>query len=256
MPTFRRLPRLLLATVAFALPGHAAVVIHEYALQGTLADNLGGSPLTGMGGQITALGYVFAANQGLTLTSPLLNPAHYSLEFSFRFDDVNGYRKLVDFHDRVDDGGFYILNGALNFYPVITANTADFTPNTTFHVVLTRDGASGIVNGYVNGQLRFTFNDTGPGATFTSTGNKVTFFADDFATSQGEASGGSVNYIRVYNGALTATEVGTLFATGAPSVVPEPRVVLLLAGGSLALLARRAGTEGRPGRPGRRPRDR
>jgi hypothetical protein len=190
-----------------------------------------------MGGEIAALGYVFAANQGLQLASPLINPINFSLEFSFRLNDVSGYRKLADFHDRADDSGFYVLNGALNFYPITTAGTADFLAGVDAHVVLTREDTTNLVNGYVNGQLRFTFTDSAPSATLTAPDKKLTLFADDYATSGGEAASGTVNYVRIYNGALTASEVNSLYAAGAPHVVPEPPPIILL-GAGLAILAR------------------
>ncbi len=228
--------RLLLWLAFFGLScgaAPAAVVVHEYALRGSLNDNLGGTPLASLGGQVTALGYVFAANQGLTLSSSLLNPTDFSLELSFKFDATGGWRKIADFHDRADDTGFYQLNGNLSFYPVTTAGAADFVADINVHVVLTRDGAANTVTGYVNGQQRFSFNDTSPLATITAGNNKLTLFADDFATGQGEATGGTVNYVRIFNGALTAAEVTTLYSTGAPSAIPEPSTLTLLAAGLL-----------------------
>jgi hypothetical protein len=232
-----RLSRLFCLAAVFGAawaPARAATLLHEYALRGTLDDNQGGPALSSLGGQITALGYVFAANQGLTLTSPALNATSFSLELSFHFDATSGYRKIADFHDRADDSGFYVLNSALNFYPVVTASAADFVAGVDVHVVLTRDAATNVVVGYVNGQQRFTFTDTQPFATFTGPTSKLTLFTDDFATS-GEASGGTVNYVRVFNGPLTASEVNALYAAGAPLAVPEPAALPLLAAGVIAV---------------------
>lgn len=231
-----------------AAPAHAATLIHEYALRGTLDDNRGGPALNSLGGQITSLGYVFAANQGLTLSSPVLSATDFSLEFSFKFDATSGYRKIADFHGLADDSGFYQLNGNLNFYPVATAGQTDFAPGTDVHVVLTRDGATNIVTGYVNGQQRFTFLDDGPRATITAANTTLNFFVDDFATSQREASGGTANYLRVYNGALSATEVSNLYAAGAPLAIPEPGTAALLAFGAAVMLtaARRSRSSSAP----------
>ena len=236
------------------LPARAAVVVDEYALRGTLADTLGGPALGATGGQITPLGYVFAANQGLTLSNPALSSTSFSIELSFKFDVTSGYRKIADFHNLADDTGLYQLNGNLNFYPVTTASQADFAPGVDVHLVLTRDGATNTVVGYVNGQQRFSFLDTSPLATITAANNRLTFFIDDFATSQGEASGGMLNYLRLYNGALTATEVSAAFAAGAPLSVPEPGTAgLLVAGGAIMFVARRRSRDGTGPTPRHRP---
>lgn len=216
-------------------PAHAATLVHEYALRGSLNDSQGGPALASLGGQITALGYVFSPNQGLTLTSAALSTSSFSLEFSFRFDTTAGYRKIVDFRDRTNDGGLYQLNGALNFYPIASAGQADFSPGIDLHVVLTRDGVTGLVVGYVNGQQRFTFQDSSGAAIITAPQNRLSFFVDDTAVS-GEASGGTVNYLRVYNGALTPAEVSASFAAGAPLAIPEPSAVALLVVGTGLLL--------------------
>jgi hypothetical protein len=231
---------LLSAVVLAALPSRAAVLIHEYALRGSLNDNLNNTSLVGLGGQITALGYVFATNQGLTLTSPLLTPSSYSLEFSFRLNETSGYRKIADFQGLVADAGLYQLSGNLAFFPAITSGVTDFASGSVVHVVLTRDASTQVVTGYVNGQQRFSFVDTGQLAVATGPNNRLTFFVDDRVTGSNEASGGTLNYLRVFNGALTAGEVGTLAAAGPPLAIPEPTTVALLSvGGAVIWWTRR-----------------
>jgi hypothetical protein len=225
------------ALLACVLPARAATLVHEYALRGSLNDNLGGPALTALGGQISALGYVFAANQGLTLSSSVLSATNFTLEFSFRFDSTSGYRKIADFHDLGSDSGLYNLSGALNFYPVVTAGQSDFSAGVDVHVVLTRDSATNVVTGYVNGQQRFSFVDTSGLATITAVNNRLQMFVDDFSTGQGEASAGTVNYLRMYNGALTATEVAAAYAAGPPLAIPEPATATLFAFGAALTLA-------------------
>lgn len=219
---------------AAMVPLRGATIVAEFSLRGGLDDNLGGPAFTSLGGQIQSTGYIFAANQGLTLLHPLFDPASYSIELSFALDETSGYRKIIDFKDRSSDGGFYDLSGALNFYPVVTGQSGDFTAGTPIHVVLTRDGATAVVTGYVNGQQRFTFSDAGSAAVFTANA-KVILFADDFATGQRESSSGTVNYVRFYNGALTASEVTNAYLSGPPAAIPEPSTAALLMIG-LALL--------------------
>jgi hypothetical protein len=217
----------LLCSLGPLLPARAAVLIHEYALRGSLDDNLGGPALTSLGGDITALGYIFAANQGLSLRSALPTPTNYSLEFSFKLDSTVGATKLVDFHNRADDTGLYQTNGRLNYFPNATSSVVDFAPGTDVHVVLTRDSATDIVTGYVNGQQRFSFVDTALDATHPN--DRLYFFADDrFQGGASDASGGTINYLRMFNGALTASEVNALFLASPPLAVPEAPVAALL----------------------------
>ncbi len=218
-------------TLAFA-PARAAVLVHEFALRGTLNDSVGTTPLTSLGGQITALGYVFAANQGVSFSSPSLSPINYSLEFSFKLDSVTGDRKLADFAGLTSNLGVYDRNGVLNFFPSSAPGPQIITAGTNVHVVITRNSATGVVSGYVNGQLSFSFTDTTAAAT-ASAGFR--FFVDDLITNQTEASGGTVNYMRFYNGALTQGEVTSLFAAGPPLAVPEPSTYALLSIGGIVM---------------------
>lgn len=239
------LPLVCATTLAF-VPARAAVLVHEYALLGSLNDRVGNTPLTALGGQITALGYVFAANQGLTFSSPTLSPVNYSLEFSFKLDTVAGNRKLVDFQSLTSNQGLYVHNGALDF--LVSATTGPIiAAQTNVHLVLTRDNPTSLVSVYVNGQFGFSFSDTGSLATANGPNGAFRFFVDDLVTSQTEASGGTVNYMRFFNGALTSGEVSALFAAGPPQAVPEPSTYALLSVGGIvmavtALRRRRSGS--------------
>jgi hypothetical protein len=194
-----------------------------------------------LGGAITSLGYVFAANQGLQFSSPLFNAASFSLEFSFKFDSTAGYAKIADFHQLANDTGFYQRDGQLNFFPAATAPVADFTPGATVHVVLTRDSVTNVLAGYVNGQQRFSFVDTTPLAVSPAVNGNLAFFVDDFATGQTEASGGTLSSLRIFNGPLTASEVSAIFTAGQPPpAIPEPSTTaLLVVGASIVLYAGR-----------------
>ncbi|MEO6244952.1 MAG: LamG-like jellyroll fold domain-containing protein [Opitutaceae bacterium] len=221
------------AAILALAPARAAVLVHEYALRGSLNDSVGNTPLTSFGGQITALGYIFAANQGLAFSAPAFSPVNYSLEFSFKLNTVSGDRKLVDFANLASNLGAYDRNGVLNFFPSSAPGPQIIAANTSVHVVITRDNPSGVVNGYVNGQLSFSFNDAAGAA--SAAGGAFRFFMDDNVTGQTEASGGTVNYMRFYNGALTQGEVSALYAAGPPLVVPEPSTYALLSLGGIVM---------------------
>lgn len=220
------------------MPARAAVLIHEYALRGSLQDSVGDTPLTDLGGQITALGYVFAANQGLAFSSRDFTPSNYSLELSFNLDTAAGTSKLIDFHNLTADPGLYQQDGRLNFNPAANSSALDFTSGTNVHLVLTRDGATNLVTAYINGQQRFSFYDDQALAAPPGFSNKLSFVVND--GNEFNASGGTANYLRIFNGALTAGEVSALFAAGPPIGVPEPTTFVLLAfGTAIAALASR-----------------
>ena len=235
LPVFplRRAALVLCGLMLLHLPARAAVLIHEFALRGSLSDNLDGDPLTALGGQITSLGYVFAANQGISLSSRILDPQSYSVELSFRLDNISGPTKIIDFHNLTSDPGLYQRNGRLDFTPVTTAATTDFSAGLNVHLVLTRNGETGLVTAYVNGQERFSFLDPNGLASTPGFSNKLNFFVEDNGLN---ASGGTLNYLRVFNGSLNANEVSGLYAAGPPNSIPEPSTVALLGAGLVTLL--------------------
>ena len=102
------------------------------------------------------------------------------------------------------------------------------------HVVVTRLGETGEFAGYVNGQLRLSFTDTGSLATLSGPEKQLYFFTDDNAVGN-EASSGSVDFIRLYDQTLNSEQVLSLYATGAPTAVPEPATWALLASGALLM---------------------
>jgi len=210
------------------------ILTHDYEFNGNLNDSLGGPSLVSAGGTITPTSYDFGPNQGLSLSSALASPGVYTIDMSFSFTDLTGYRKILDFKNLTSDNGLYNLNSALNFFPVVTGSPV-FSPNGFVRVDLTRD-ASNTLTGYVNGSPQFSFADSSYLAPVRATDNIINFFIDDTVTSQGEASGGSVNQIRLYDGALTAAEVEALGGPKPSGAVPEPAGVILLGTGLCGLL--------------------
>ncbi len=188
-----------LASIAFAVPANATL-LHSYDLNGSLADSLGGPSLFANGGTVDASGYSFGANQGLTLSGlNLVSTGAYEIELGFSFNDLNGYRKIIDFSNLASDAGLYTLGDALNFYPVTTGPVGVFQPGQLANLVLTRTSA-GSVTGSVNGVPQFSFFDSSA----LAISDTLNFFIDDFATSQSEASGGFVDYIRISDSAVVS----------------------------------------------------
>ncbi|MBA4066458.1 MAG: hypothetical protein C0501_22650 [Isosphaera sp.] len=231
------------AALLLAAPGQAAL-IHQYRLDGSFADDLGGPSLVPAGGVLGPTSYAFGPNQGLSLSNALPGTANatYSIELVFRFNTLTGFRKIIDFQNRASDNGFYTLDTALNFFPQATGPDGAFALNTDARVVLTRNDLTDQVVGYVNGVPQFTFVDVGNIAVFGTPNRIINFFIDDTVVT-GEASGGVVDLIRIYDTALTGAEVAALVNPGA--AVPEPASVVLLAAGAAGVVGYRR----RRGRP-------
>lgn len=222
---------------SFLVSAFAATLTHNYQLTSSLSDTLGGPALVSDGGTQSGTGYAFGVSQGLNLSSALANSGDYSILMDFSYANLPGYRKILDFQDRASDTGFYNLNSDLNFYPVVTGGVA-FTADVLARVVLTRDAGTNSVTGYVNGAQQWTFTDSSSLAVFSGANNIIRFFEDDFATGQGEASGGVATKIQIYDGALSADAVEIL---GGPSGIPaateapEPAALTLAGIGLLGL---------------------
>lgn len=206
-----------LAAVALASPAHATL-LHNYDLNGSLTDSLGGPALTANGGVLGASGYTFGANQGLSLSGlNLVSSGAYAIEVGFSFDTLSGYRKIIDFSNLALDSGLYTLGNNLNFYPVVTGASGVFQSGQLVSLLLVRT-AAGSVNASVNGVPEFGFSDTSN----LAISNTLKFFIDDFATGQFEASSGYVDYIRISDSAPV-------------SAVPLPGALPLLAAGLAGL---------------------
>jgi hypothetical protein len=214
----------------------AASLIHDYTFQNTLADSLGGPSLTSLGGTLGAGTYTFGAEQGLSLSGALTasQAANYSVYMDFDFDDLTGYRKILDFKNLASDNGLYDLSTDLNYYNFSFGPSGAFTAGTFAQVVLTRDSVSGLLTGYVNGVEQIQFTDTTSDAVFNAANNIINFFEDDAVTGGRESSSGAVSEIRIYDGALTASEVTALSTT-----VPEPISLVLTGTGLLLCVVRR-----------------
>ena len=207
-----------------AISQSVGALIHEYALDGTLADSLGGPSLLANGGTLNPTDYSFDPNQGLSLSNALPNPAKYSILVDFSFSSLSGYRRIIDFKDRASDTGLYDLNTAVNFFTV-TSGGAVFVPDAPVLLVITRDATSGMVVTYIDGVPQISFTDNTNLAVFDAGNAIIHFFIDDLAVPN-EASAGSVSEIAIFDTALSALDVTTLGGPGG-AIVPEPGSGLL-----------------------------
>ena len=154
----------------------------------------------------------FAGGRGLALapTTHVIRSSGYSIEVLFRFDLLDGYRKVIDFKNGSTDDGLYVLDGCLTFFPKEQDALTRIGSDSYVQIVLTRDAADRVV-GYVDGVRQFAFDDRG-GLAKVGGSDSLRFFVDDVTTTQ-EWSSGAVSQIRLFDQALTANEVALLACT-------------------------------------------
>lgn len=215
--------------------------IHSYDLNNDLADAFGGPALVNNGATLGGGGLSFGGNQGPSLDGWLAGSAtagNYSIELHFSLTETASYRKLVDFKDRTVDAGLYNLDTALSFYPVENGPSGSIAANVMTHVVISSDGLTSQLVGYVNGSASqgVSFIDLSGQGTFTGVNNIIHFFRDDLSTGQSEASAGFVDFIRIYDRPVSPQEAAELYAA---RFVPEPASLGLAMIGAAGLLLRR-----------------
>lgn len=128
----------------------------------------------------------------------------YTIVVKFRFDDVTGYRRVIDFSRALSDKGPYVLNGAFVFHPNALGSPVTIDAGEWVNVVLTRSQA-GRLRGYVDGQQVFDVTD--PNAGKINHLNTLRFFRDN---DNREESGGAVSRIRLYDNGMTPAQVAAL----------------------------------------------
>lgn len=231
----------LVGTLAFS-PAASAATVADFELNGSLANSAGGGvTLVNNGGSLGATGITFGLNQGPTVNG-LGALSAYTIDMGFTLDSLNGprgngYVKLIDFSNRISDSGYYSYNGHLNAYPLSNSTNVVFAAGTPVRLTLSRDSA-GLITAYIDGTQIYSQSDsTNQSKTAIDGLNPLTFFADDSATAFGEASAGFVDYIRIFDSAITPGQAG-------PVGVPEPSSwMMMIAGfGLVGAAARRRKT--------------
>lgn len=212
--TSNRLDGLVYADLRLAISiPPAASLRHDYQLNNSFDDALGGPSLVTGGGVLGPAGYTFAAMEGLSLSNGI-NADEYSIEMRFTLDDVAGYRKLIDYDDRAMDEGTYNSDGILCAYDDAYGPDGAFTAGVSAHVVITRTRFN-VVIVYVDGVLQTTYVDCDRFTVADAAANILWFMQDDTA-SPGEDASGFLDFIRIYNGVLTPAQVVSLRDGGPP----------------------------------------
>lgn len=173
---------------------------------------------------------------GLQLdTTGLISSNTYSVEIVFELDQRNdAWRRILDSLDRQSDSGFYVdPSNNLDVYPVGGTSSA-FVTGQFFDVFLTVD-SSNTVTGYISGAQQFTETT----AVMDLSTHYLNFFLDNLAGGGiGEWSSGEVSLIKLFNTALTPTQVANETADPFSGTgVPEPSTWLLIVGSGSVLAA-------------------
>ncbi len=209
---------------------NAAVLTHSYLFDSDFGDSTGSLVIVGNGGAVSSGRYTFGVNEGLTLTGGLIDTENYSIEISSEFDSIEQlWIKIIDFQNLTADEGLYIKKPNLYFWDATSSGSDSIAANTDYSVVLTRDSVGNTTKGYLNGDIQWSTNS----ASSVSTDNILNFFIDDIYNNGEEAQSGSVDYIRIYDGALTDVEVGNLEH---PTTVPVPAAIWLSVSALVGLL--------------------
>jgi hypothetical protein len=207
---------------SFAVSADAATLQSQFGFDSGFGADIGPAVASGSG-SVSGGRYDLATGQGLTV-SVGATLTSWSVVFSGQLADTSGYRKLMDVAGLASDNGLYNLSGFLNYYNVATGPTAPIVANTDFMTALTFDGTN--TTGYVNGVQQFIFATGGIG--YPTSLSSIVLFQDDNATGGSEASAGSLDFVQIYDGALTSFEVAGL--SGPVSAVPLPATAPILLG--------------------------
>ena len=166
--------------------------------------------------------YTFPKDNGVQLapTTGLVANDVYTIVVQFRFERLDGFRRIADFKNGTQDTGLYDNYGNLQLYPYPLGG-GGLQPNVYAQVVLTRD-ANGLFTGYVNGVQQLQVDDSTYQYGVIDTNNVLRFFRDnDSGGVTGEDSAGAVARIELFNSALSAAEVAAL-----PTAPPKPTLKL------------------------------
>ncbi|RZA34383.1 MAG: PEP-CTERM sorting domain-containing protein [Lysobacteraceae bacterium] len=140
---------------------------------------------------------------------------------------------MLNFTNLVGDNGFYAQNHIFRVFGAtgpVTGSNGYLAANVDSRVTLTRDAAK-MFRVYQNGELVLSVSDP---SNITDFGQNVAwFFRDNDGANGGEANPGAVDYIRIYDTALSLEEVRAL--TPPAAQVAEPASLALISAG-LALL--------------------
>jgi OOP family OmpA-OmpF porin len=133
----------------------------------------------------------------------------YTIELYFKMDEMNSWKRVVDYKNRTSDWGCYVFYGKLNFYNIATSDTIPFAAGKYQYYTVTRDSVTKKVKVFSSGSSRIEFTDVNDQAVLSSA-NLLNFFQDDLMV-QNEASPGEIALLRLTNYPLDSATVKSRF---------------------------------------------
>ena len=170
--------------------------------------------------------YQFEANSGLQFNNQEgynLLSGSYTVEVYFRLDELESWKRVLDFKNRKSDNGCYIYEGRLNFFNFATGEKAPVKPKEYIHYVFSRDAETHLIKMYVDGESKVEFTDPGDEAVLGQD-QVLNFFQDDLIA-KNEASPGAVALIRLYDRVMTPIFVQQSFKRLAQNIQKPPKTV-------------------------------
>ena len=108
--------------------------------------------------------YQFEKNSGLQFNNAeakgFLNKS-FTVEIYFKMDELDSWKRVLDFKNRKSDYGSYIYDGKLNFYDYAISEKAPVRANQYVHYVYSRDFETKMIKMYINGLSKVEFKDPG-----------------------------------------------------------------------------------------------
>ncbi|GGB90058.1 OmpA family protein [Dyadobacter sediminis] len=158
--------------------------------------------------------YRFEKNSGLQFNNSeakgFLNKS-FTVEIYFKLDELDSWKRVLDFKNRKSDYGSYIYDGKLNFYDFAIGEKAPVKANQYVHYVYSRDFETKIIKMYINGQSKLEFKDPGTEGMLDND-QVLNFFQDDLIANH-ESSAGSIALIRVYDRVMTPVFIRRSYQT-------------------------------------------
>jgi OOP family OmpA-OmpF porin len=153
--------------------------------------------------------YRFETNSGFQLDNTAAGNflgESYTIELYFKFDNLESWRRVVDWKNRKTDNGAYVFNGKLNFYNYIySTGEAPVVAGQYTYYVITRDGATKKLLIYTDAGVKIDFDDNNNEGILDAD-HVLNFFYDDL-TVPNEASSGAVALLNIYNHVLDSTTI-------------------------------------------------